>query len=449
MGVRMKVLFLTQVLPYPLDAGPKVRAYHTLCHLAQQHEVSLLTFVRPSDPPDAVEHLRSICASVENVNIRRGRARDVWHLARSLVGGTPFLIERDRNAEMIRSLRTQFSTPGADDSMDGRSGDRAGDRAGGFDVVHADQLWMAPYALLAARAAGATRRPALVLDQHNAVFQVPGRLARHEANPLKRALLTREASTMATFEARICRAFDHVVWVTAEDRSALAGASGSTADTPNERSSIIPICADPHKQAVVTRGSDARRVTFLGGLHWPPNAEGARWFARDIWPQVRAQAPEAVLTIIGKDPPHALARLGGGSTGLEITGFVPDTTALLSETAAFIVPLQAGGGMRVKILDAWCRGLPVISTTLGAEGLLTRDGENLLLADTPEAFAQAVVRVLREPALAARLAAGGRRTVEDHYDWRRVYPAWDAVYERAVAGRSGRAMSSARPVTRS
>jgi glycosyltransferase involved in cell wall biosynthesis len=110
----------------------------------------------------------------------------------------------------------------------------------------------------------------------------------------------------------------------------------------------------------------------------------------------------------------------------------------LSETAAFIVPLQAGGGMRVKILDAWSGGLPVISTSIGAEGLMARDGENLLLADSPDAFARAVLRVLHEPALAARLAEGGRRTVDDNYDWRRVYPAWDEVYARALADRATR-----------
>jgi glycosyltransferase involved in cell wall biosynthesis len=302
---------------------------------------------------------------------------------------------------------------------------------------------MAPYGLLAAGAARPQRRPAVVLDQHNAVFQVPDRLARHEANPLKRALLAWEARKMARFEARICRDFDHVVWVTHEDRSALSAAAGGRADPPDGRSTVIPICVSPSERGATAQATEVRRVTFLGGLHWPPNAEGARWFARDIWPRVRAHAPEAVLTIIGKDPPRALARLGGGTTGVEITGFVPDPSAYLSETAAFIVPLQAGGGMRVKILDAWSRGLPVISTSIGAEGLLARDGENLLLADNPEAFARAVVRVLHEPALAAQLADGGRRTGEAHYDWRRVYPAWDEVYERALAGRATRAPAGA------
>lgn len=301
---------------------------------------------------------------------------------------------------------------------------------------------MAPYGLLAAEAAGAERRPAVVLDQHNAVFQVPGRLARHEVNPLKRALLAWEARKMARFEARICRRFDHVVWVTTEDRTALAAAARGSVNATDERSTVIPICVDPSLPIVTSRESNVRRVTFLGGLHWPPNAEGALWFARDIWPRVRAQTPEAVLTIIGKDPPRALTQLGQATPGIEVTGFVTDPTALLSETAAFVVPLQAGGGMRVKILDAWSCGLPVVSTRIGAEGLQAHDGENVLLADDAASFAQAVVRVLHEPTLAARLADGGRRTLEAYYDWRRVYPAWDAVYERALAARSGLCLSA-------
>jgi glycosyltransferase involved in cell wall biosynthesis len=334
---------------------------------------------------------------------------------------------------MIRAIRARFGSVGPAVAS---SGSPPG--AAGFDVVHADQLWMAPYGLLASRAAGADRRPAVVLDQHNAVFQVPDRLARHEVNPLKRALLAWEARKMARFEARICRRFDHVVWVTAEDRAALAAVAGRGFEATGGRSTVIPICVDPSLSSVAMHRANARRVTFLGGLHWPPNAEGALWFAREIWPRVRAQAPEAVLTIIGKDPPRSLTRLGAATAGVEVTGFVADPTALLSETAAFVVPLQAGGGMRVKILDAWSQRLPVISTRIGAEGLEARDGENLLLADDAASFARAVVRVLHEPTLATRLADGGLRTVEAHYDWRRVYQAWDEVYDRALAARSGR-----------
>jgi glycosyltransferase involved in cell wall biosynthesis len=165
-------------------------------------------------------------------------------------------------------------------------------------------------------------------------------------------------------------------------------------------------------------------------MHWPPNADGITRFAREVWPLVVQQEPDAMLTVIGKNPPAAL---GNGSVqNVEITGYVKDPAPYLSETAAFIVPLHAGGGMRVKILDAWCWGLPVVSTTIGAEGLRYEDQVNLLIGDGAEQFAAAVVSLIRSPGQARELITGGRKTVEEHYDWRKVYQAWDEVYSPAT-----------------
>jgi glycosyltransferase involved in cell wall biosynthesis len=113
---------------------------------------------------------------------------------------------------------------------------------------------------------------------------------------------------------------------------------------------------------------------------------------------------------------------------VETPGYVADLEAYLAETAVFIVPLQAGGGMRVKIVDAWSWGLPVVSTSIGAEGLSYINETNLLLADDPDAFAAAVVSLLSKPELAERLGAAGRNTIEAQYDWRNVYRAWNQIY---------------------
>jgi glycosyltransferase involved in cell wall biosynthesis len=434
----MRILFLTQVLPYPLDAGPKARAYYVLQHLSRGHQITLLSFARPADPPGAIEHLRTVCEAVHTVPIHRSRARDARHLVRSLTTDMPFLIARDEVSEMARVARALVEPAHADHPQPATES---------FDAIHADQLWMAPYALQARSSAISGPRPRLVLDQHNAVFQIPQRLARYERNPMRRALLELEGHKLARYEARVSQQFDHVVWVTDVDRMTLsAHLAKARRPTSNDQpcpasggpsTSVIPICVDPERQRVIGRRPDAHRITFLGGLHWPPNAVGMIWFSRDIWPSVQRQVPGAMLTIIGKDPSRALSTASRSTMGVELTGYIPDPTPYLAETAVFIVPLQAGGGMRVKILDAWCWGLPVVSTRVGAEGIRVRDGENVLLADTARAFAEAVVRVLREPGLSARLAAGGRRTAEAHYDWRKVYPAWDRVYPRVEISRRG------------
>jgi glycosyltransferase involved in cell wall biosynthesis len=114
-----------------------------------------------------------------------------------------------------------------------------------------------------------------------------------------------------------------------------------------------------------------------------------------------------------------------------VTGYVADLTPLLAETAVFIVPLLAGGGMRVKILDAWNWNLPIVSTTVGAEGIAVEDEKNMLIADTQEAFAQATIRILQNPDLAERLAQNGRQTLLTQYNWRTIYRAWDKIYTHA------------------
>ncbi len=402
----MNILFLTQVLPYPLDAGPKTRAYYVLRYLAQEHNVTLLSFVRSTDTPAAVAHLAEFCAAVHTVPITRSRVRDVGYLAASLVTNQPFIIVRDRSQAMRQVLAQLVAGPAA------------------FDAVHADQLWMAPYAEYAH--AQSQHKPLRVLDQHNAVFMIFQRLAQGERNPLLQQVARLEAHKLARYEADACTRFDRVVWVTEEDYAAVAAKATPGHQVVN--SGVIPICIDPVAQGVIARRLPARRVTFLGGLHYPPNAQGVLWFAEHVFPQVLAQAPDAVLTVIGKQPPGALAGLPIPPANLDVTGYVDDPQPYLAETGAFIVPLLAGGGMRVKILDAWRWGLPMVSTTVGAEGIAAMHGEDILLADEPGAFAAEVVRLLHDEALNARIAAGGRRSAALHYDWHKIYMAWDAVY---------------------
>lgn len=409
-SLSMRILFLTQVLPYPLDAGPKTRAYYVLRYLTQSHDVTLVSFVRATDTPEAIDHLRQYCSVVQTVPIARSFARDVGFLAESLVINQPFVITRDRSVAMRKCL------------------EKLVEAGGRFDAVHGDQLWMAPYMqhvhALSAQADGSP--PARVLDQHNAVYMIFRRLAAGERNPLKRRLARLEASKLARYEAKICADFERVVWVTREDYDAVAALARQ--DVPVVNSGIIPICIDTAAQPALKCNPRGRRITFLGGLHYPPNAQGVLWFAEHIFPKVLAQAPDAVLTVIGKQPPAELAHINIPAANLDVMGYVGDPKPYLIETRAFIVPLLAGGGMRVKILDAWCWGLPIVSTTVGAEGIATTPGCDILLADAPDVFADHVVNLLQNPQLGDRIAVAGRQSAELQYDWHKVYRAWDAVY---------------------
>ena len=398
----MRIQFMTQVLPFPLDAGPKLRAHHVIRYLAEAgHQVHLLSFIRPGETDEHVNVVRRMCASVETVPMVRSRMRDVRDGIRSVWTSRPFLVLRDHQAAMQEALERSTSL---------RS----------IDALHIDQLWMAPYGMSDRVSVGLK-----VLDQHNAVFMVPSRMADHHPNKLVRTLLRHEAARLEVFEREACRRFDRVVWVTHEDRQAVLGDAGNHG-TANP---VIPIAADPTVERPLARPRPFR-VTFLGGLHWPPNREGVMWFVDSVWPRIAQALPSAVLTLIGKQGRTALP-LGDRTRRVEAPGYVRDPRRLLSETSVFVVPLLSGAGMRVKILDAWCWGLPVVSTTVGAEGLSAAHGENLLIADQADAFADSVIRIARQRHLADRLALAGRTTVEAQYDWQTAYRAWDDIYEPA------------------
>ena len=402
----MRILFLTQVLPYPLDAGPKVRAYYVLRHLARAHEVTLVSFVRNTDTPEAIAHLRSFCKAVHTVPIARSKLKDGAYFLKSLTTGQPFIIERDWRANMAQQLKQLLG--------DGQP----------FDAIHADQLWMAPYALWAQQRAHGPK-PTVTLDQHNAVYMIPLRIAESEQNPVKRRILHLEARKLIQYEIEVCRQFDHVAWVTQEDYDAV---QKQAQQLPVPNNGIIPICGDPEAEAALPRKAGARRVTFLGGLHYPPNAQGICWFAEKVFPQVLAQAPDTILTVIGKQPPAALKSYPIPAANLEVTGYVADPKPYLAETAAFVVPLLAGGGMRVKIIDGWTWGLPVVSTQIGAEGIQWRANENILIADAVSDFAAATVRLLQDANWAQQVADAGRAWVVQNYNWRTTYRQWDQIY---------------------
>ncbi len=410
----MHILFLSQLLPYPPDTGAKVRSYFVLRYLAQQHRITLLAFTRPDDPPEAEEHLRSFCTKVYTIPIQRSRSRDIQSQVASLLSGNSFVIQRDFFSEMAQKV---------DQLMTSET----------FNAVHADQLWMAQYAIRAKKCTPGVR---LVLDEHNACYQIFQRLADGERNPLKRLFYEREWRAMQRYETQACAQFDQVVTVTREDQAILRGMLSKPVSGESQVNfSTIPICVDTQAVQPVRPAAGSYNVFHMGTMFYLPNITGMLWFAQEVWPRILAQVPQATLTIVGKNPPPEIRELSDANHDghrIMVTGYVPDPRPYLEGAGVFIVPLLAGGGMRVKIVEAWRWGLPIVSTSTGAEGIDYRDGEIILIADSAEAFAEAVRQVLSEPALAQRLRENGRRWVEQHYDWRYVYPAWDAIYPTAA-----------------
>jgi glycosyltransferase involved in cell wall biosynthesis len=403
----MRVLLLTLIAPFPPDSGPKVKTYNLLQYLAQRHDVTLVSLVRSEQERGAAEALRPLCEAVYTVPFRRSRLRDVFFFARSLLRGESFIMSRDASPELERLLAELTS----------RSH---------YDIIHADQLNMARFAL---GLPGGAR----VLDQHNAVWTIVQRMARTTRLLPKRIALELEARRIMRYEAEMCQAFDAVVAVSEPDRRALELAIEASGGDPGAmRCSVIPIAVDTAGERPVPRAQDSQMILSMATMFWPPNVDGVLWFAREVLPLVWREAPQARFVIAGARPPQQVRRLAENEPRIAVTGYVQNPRPMLEASAALIVPVRAGGGMRVKILEALARGVPIVSTTVGFEGIALTPGHHLLVADTPDAFAAALLELLRNPELGRRLAAASRQLAEQSYDWRVVNAQVDAVYEACL-----------------
>ena len=202
---------------------------------------------------------------------------------------------------------------------------------------------------------------------------------------------------------------------------------------------VIPICVEPAQPRPTSepRSDDRPTILHLGTMFWPPNVAGVLWFAKEVLPIIHRDLPNARLVIVGKSPPPEVLALTADPR-IEVTGYVEDPAPFIAAADVFVVPLQVGEGMRVKILDAWSWGLPVVSTPVGAEGIMVEPGQNILLAAEAGDFAAQVVRALKDPALNQALRKAGRAWVEANYSWQVVYRRVDQVYAELLADRKAR-----------
>ena len=410
--MNMDILFLTQILPYPPDAGPKVKTWNVLRYLSRNgHSVTLVSFVRPEEK-QYIPYLKDICKEVYEAPIRRSRLADMGYMIISFLTNRPFLVERDDQYLMQEQVNNLI-------------------RENDFDFIHADQLTMAQFAVRGA-SAFLEKKPKVIFDAHNAVWTIVERM-KENANFLLKPILAVEAKRVKQYEGELLRTVDHVLAVTDIDRNLLEEALHFSKPEKNDRVSsmtVIPIAVDTQKLQPVNRKVGSKNIVTLGTLHYPPNADGIRWFSTEVFPLIYRRLSDVKLTIIGKNPPPDFLDLAAKNPHLiKVTGYVPDLVPYLEESALMVVPVRAGGGMRVRILEAFAYGMPVVTTTLGLEGIQAQVDEDVFVADTPNAFTNAVCRLMEDKNLQTHLSMQARRLAENRYDWKVVLKKLDSIYQ--------------------
>lgn len=394
----VKILFLTPRFPYPLDGGTNLRNFRLMQAAATEHEVSLLSFL---DRPIRTQDLEPVQALCRRVELRSAPVhRAAWRIATTLGSPLPDMAYRRWSPRFAGALRSFLDEERP-------------------DVVDVEGIEMARYLPLCE---GVGR----VLGEHNVEYLLQARIRdvdrRHPRRWPRAAYSLVQAHKLARFERAACGLADRVVAVSREDAAALARLQ------PSGRYAVVPNAVDTAAYPDQRDEPERPGLLFTGTFDFRPNADAIAWFLDEIFPRVRARHAAARVWVVGRGPSRALVARGQIDSAIAVTGAVDRLDPYWERASVYVLPMRTGGGVRFKALEAMAAGVPIVSTRLGMEGIGAEPERHYLAADSADAFARAVERLLDDAALRARLAIEARRLVRERYDWRAVAPALLAVY---------------------
>ena len=406
---RPRLLFLSHRLPWPPHNGASIRTWNILTLLAREFEVEGLCYDRP-DP-----HLAGVPLDERMAAMARhgrftllpipqcsSRARLAFDHARSILTRRPYTwYVHDSGAarSSLLGLLARFDP----------------------DIVHVDSLDMVRLLPLLGS------RPTVV-THHNVESQLLERRAAGERSMARRRYLHWQAAALRRAESHWMPRVALNVVVSPEDEAEFRRLA------PAARFAVVPNGVDV-EHFRPSRGPTTGSV-FVGGTTWHPNRDALHWFVAEILPRLRAKGEHSTVTWVGRATAEERERYAGVG-GLRFTGYVDDIRPYVDAAACFIAPLRFGGGTRLKLLDAWAMGKAVVSTSAGAEGLGGRSGYDLLLADEPDHFADAMLRVLRNQDLEHRLGARGRESAVARFSWPVIGSGMSRVYHDIARGTAG------------
>jgi glycosyltransferase involved in cell wall biosynthesis len=394
----MKILWVNSNFMHPTNRGGPIRTLEMLLHLQRRHEIHFAAIEDPSQPEGpAKANEYSFRSYSSRLHVpERGAPAFAWQLAKALVSPLPLAVQRYRSPDLGRLIEKLLRTER-------------------FDRAVVDHL---------APAAHFPDLPHALLFQHNVETMIWRRRAEHASTPAQRFYLGLQAKRMYRFERQVCRAAGHVVAVSEVDADLMRDLFGVS------RLTVIPtgVNLEFHAPRPTSQASD---LIFVGSMDWLANVDGVMWFAREVLPLIRLRKPDCSLTIAGRKPPREIGDLAAGDPRILVTGTVPDVRPYMWGAAASIVPLRIGGGTRLKIYESMAARVPIVSTTIGAEGLEVEHGVNIRLADTAADMAAQCLELLENPAERQRIQSNAWEMVSSRFSWDRVATRFEEALEEA------------------
>ncbi len=400
----MRILFVTYGLPFPPDSGGRIHDFHLLKNISRHHSVLLLSLLEFPEEINRVKELEKYC---DLVDVALKKRRSLWQhlkgILRCLLVGQPVATHDYYYSDMADKIREVVST-------------------GNIDIVQIENSFLAPYV----KAVQVDKRCRKVLSFHDLGCRQYRQMLFLKTGPKQKTLSLLKWLLMLNWESKCAENFDHCTVVSPIENSILKSSNSELHIT------TIPNGVDTEILRPLPDALDCNTLLFIGTMGYPPNIDAALYFCNDILPLIERQIPNIKLLIVGNHPTPAILKLGNRKN-VFVTGYVRDIMPYYKKACASIVPLRAGGGVRLKILESMALGRPVVSTGIGAEGLYVVDQKDIIIADTPSKFTEGVIRLLRDKDFREKLACNAREVVKSNYDWLNISQDLLALYSKLVA----------------
>jgi len=392
----MKILIISNTFPYPPDTGEKIRNFNLIKHLSQNNHISLILLVNSFCKKEFLQEVGKYCSSVETVLLKRcSKLEHLPGIVGYLISGKPIASKFVFSKEMVRKIIQKILSEK-------------------FDIIQIEHSIMAPYI----NAIPKNNRSKKVLTFHNIGFVQFRRMFKIEKNIYKKTRFLLNWFPMKRWELKIAENFDLCITMSDIDKKFLINFN------PKLDISVVPNGIDTKKCSILPTDSSNNNILFIGKMEYEPNVDAVLFFYKEIFQIIKKQILNAKFFIVGSNPPKKIMRLGKDKNVI-VKGYVDCINPYYENCALSIVPLRAGGGTRLKILEAMALGRPVVSTSIGAEGLEVEDGKNIMIADNTEEFAEKVMMLLRNKDKYKKIVENARRLVED---WEKISKKLNNVY---------------------
>ncbi len=404
----MRVLVLTAKAIWPLLGGAEIRNFNLMKETSKYHEVYLLSFLLGRNDRDNFSGLQPYCKKVIGIDLVRPKWKRMYKAATSLSGSRPFIISEYHRREMAQTLARVIEEEN-------------------IDVVHAHFLHVGQYAAHKGRAA-------FVYDAHNLEHVLWGRFSKIQTNPLMRSFARKQLPKFVAWQQKVARLSEKIVTLSDDDKEEYLRIA------PYADITTVPNGADIEFFQPLDMEIEENSIIYFANFGWPPQDDAALYFHNDVLPLVRKEVPGAKLYLVGKTPPGAIRNLA--CENVVVTGFVEDIREYIQRAAVVVLPLRVGAGTKHRVFQSLAMQKPLVTTSVGAEGIALEHGKTALITDDTAQLARHTIELLKDGDLRRRMGEAGRKLVVENYDWRSNYRILESVFQEAVEKkRTGRSAS--------